>query len=125
MELGFGTGTDDGYTWAMIVQTDDHELLNELVWQAAETAFITDEDKPMGLFFLAYQTGLAETKVFPLADKPRTSLNQPGCPRPGQTRARWAWPPVAGRQSDLQESSAGRRNAVVGFLTPFPRSYDS
>ena len=75
VELGFGTGTHDGYTWAMIVQTDDHELLNELVWQAAEPAFITDEDKPSGLLFLACQKHLAQTKVFPLADKPRTSLN--------------------------------------------------
>jgi hypothetical protein len=76
VELGFGTDPEDGYTWALLVQTADHELLNELVWTAFGIARGVDGDgDPGDLFFMAYQKMLAETKVLPDAEKPRTSLN--------------------------------------------------
>jgi hypothetical protein len=37
--LGFGTDPTDGYTWAMILDTDDVELVDDLVWVACHEAW--------------------------------------------------------------------------------------
>jgi hypothetical protein len=36
--LGFGTSSGNGYSWAMLVQTDDRAMLESVVWQAWDVA---------------------------------------------------------------------------------------
>lgn len=37
--LGFGVDSDDAYTWALLVRSDEADLLDDLVWQACRESW--------------------------------------------------------------------------------------
>ena len=58
-ELGFGVdtlpGDDGGYTWVMVVETDDLELLKGAVWEAWRITDGRSDDDPSWQSFRAVQ----------------------------------------------------------------------
>ena len=74
-ELGFGTRDDDGYAWAMIVQSGDIAFLESLVWGAWGVACGTDVEGG-GLGADDIQRGIARKTIAEQGDPPpMTSIN--------------------------------------------------
>jgi hypothetical protein len=67
-ELGFGTSGEDGYTWAMVVRSDELDLLTEIVWRAWGWANGTTNDEATADSFEGYQRGIARRAI---EDNPR------------------------------------------------------
>jgi hypothetical protein len=67
-ELGFGTSDAGGYSWAMIVRSDELDRLTELVWRAWGSANDTKSDEPSADSFEEHQRGIARRAI---DDKPR------------------------------------------------------
>ena len=65
-ELGFALDDTEGYTWAILVETADVEILSGFVWDAFEIAWG---------FRNQCQRDIAELKVLPHVKRPMTSIN--------------------------------------------------
>ncbi len=56
--LGFGVDPTEGYTWAMILGTDDVALVDDLVWAACREAW-----RESGEGVLSYQRSIARQTI--------------------------------------------------------------
>jgi hypothetical protein len=80
--LGFAVGSEDGYGWAMLVQTDDVDTMNRLVWACwmpikpvREILASNKPGAPLNAAFDQYQGAIAHKVIRESAPKRKQELN--------------------------------------------------